>query len=167
MIMGVEAYANHRGCARSTVYRALKAGRIGRDSSGLLDSEVCDRRWAEDTHPLGHGRELENSSPPAGTPLGVRASSTQDVPAELPTITESKRLLEAEKARIQQLKREQLEDRLVDADKVRGDAFTSARVVRDRLLSIPERLAPSWWALTTWTTCRMRWRRRSDLRLYL
>ena len=134
LLIPVAAYAQRRralglpGRSRSSVYQALKTGRIKWAAKGLLDPDECDRLWRENTDPVQGGDR------PAG--------SKKTDAALPPPIEESKRLYEAARARYQQTRALLAEGRVVDADEVRSEAFMCARITRDRLLALPERLAP-------------------------
>src|SRR5438128_1411715 len=52
-------YAEHRGCGRQSVVRAINEGRITPDEDGSLDPQKCDAAWAKNsredrTKPNGH-----------------------------------------------------------------------------------------------------------------
>jgi hypothetical protein len=47
--MTLREYARHRGCAPSSVHKAIASGRITRGADGLIDSEEADRQWTANT----------------------------------------------------------------------------------------------------------------------
>lgn len=105
------------GGSRQAVHKALRAGRIEREADGSIDPERADRDWDRNT---SEAKRTE----PAGT-------SYQDARA----------IREALNARLTKLELEQRLGTLVDAAEVRREAFRTGRVLRDRVLAVPGRVA--------------------------
>jgi hypothetical protein len=51
-IMSVNAYAKHRGVYHQAVREAIQRGTISKRADGKIDSEVADREWAANAHPV-------------------------------------------------------------------------------------------------------------------
>jgi hypothetical protein len=68
-LMGLRAYARHRGCALSAVQRAIAAGRITPvlDDAGakLIDPVVADSQWQRNTDPDQSARATAGRAAPA------------------------------------------------------------------------------------------------------
>jgi hypothetical protein len=62
-------------------------------------------------------------------------------PDDLPTIAESRQLREAYLAELSKLEFDEKSGKLTEVEKVKRDAFKLARVVRDAMLNIPDRVA--------------------------
>ena len=60
---------------------------------------------------------------------------------KVPTLNASRTIYEAYRARTAQIEYEERVGLLVPVDKVRKEAFTMARITRDAMLAIPDRLA--------------------------
>ena len=137
-------YAKLRGITRQAVDAAVKTGRIalavGLD--GRLDIALADKLWAENTNPVqgehGHVRKRAKKD---GEQIIEAAKSVGINPDAPPTLSESKTLEAAYKARLAQIDYEERSGILVDAEKVKKEAFRVARITRDAMLSIPDRLA--------------------------
>lgn len=133
-------YAKHRGVSPQAVFDAIDKGRlvesVERKPSGryLVDVDAADAEWAANTN--------------AGTGSLAHASRQPEPPPELPsdddapmTYAEARAQHERFKARLAQLELEQREGTLVEAEGVKREAFRVARVVRDALLNLPDRVA--------------------------
>ncbi len=137
-------YAKLRGVSRQAVAAAVKSGRISDavGDDGLIDVDLADRLWAENTNPVqgehGHIRKRvkkgEEEIIEAAVSVGID-------PLRPPSLSESKTLEAAYKARLAQLEYERLSGQVVDAEAVKKEAFRVARITRDSMLAIPDRLA--------------------------
>lgn len=120
-------YARRRGVSREAVNRAVREGRISVDSDGRLDPDTADAEWTRNTTPRGV---------PAG-PAEVSVGSQGVVV----TLTEAKTKLEYAKAQLAELDLGERAGELVRVDEVRDLVFTAVRGARDKLETIPDRLA--------------------------
>ena len=97
---------------------------------------------------------VKSSAPPPPPPPPRRAAPVQTVPAApppapassgaplgTPDYNTSRAIREAYAARTARLEYEEMAGKLVDADKVRAEAFKLGRTVRDAILNIAERVA--------------------------
>jgi len=115
-------YARLRGCTAQAVSAAVKSGRISLDENGFIDVERADLMWprsVEDT-----GERLDPGDP------------------SFTALQESRARAEAARARLMELTLAEREGRLVDAARVRSEAFKLARDARNQLQQVPTRLAP-------------------------
>lgn len=141
-------YARMRGVTRQAVNAAIRAGKlmgsVGDD--GLIDVELADKLWAENTHPTrGYNGQLKrrggkriNNSPEE---VIENAKKIGIDPGNVPTLVESKTIEAAYKAKLAQIEYEEKVGTLIDAEKVKKEAFRLARVTRDAMLGIPDRVA--------------------------
>ncbi|MDP2735777.1 MAG: hypothetical protein Q8P12_06235 [bacterium] len=145
-LLTMNAYAKRRGVSHTAVAKAVRTGRISRTAEGLIDPEVADREWEENTNPAkafssvvnnsGHRRSTDSP------PMPFAGSEEATSPANgLPPIAQSRAIREAYEARIRKLDYEVRKGKLVNADEVRVAAFNVARITRDRLMVMPDRLA--------------------------
>ena len=120
--LSIRAYAKHRGVYESAVRKAISAGRITLMPDGQIDPEVADREWDNNTAVKKNDPVSENIS-------GV-------------TYQKSRANKELFEALLKKLEYEERSGKLVELSKIEVDAFTAARVARDKLLAIPDRVAP-------------------------
>jgi hypothetical protein len=139
------------------------------DGNRYLDSETADLQWAANTNPA-HAtgpqnrkrwrEELEKGTEPEPEPPPEEEEPAAEEPAFVPA-KEPETVLEPEVRRIAtprnyndaraerehynaelaRLKFEETAGKLIDADLVREEAFKLARIVRDSLLALPDRVA--------------------------
>lgn len=139
--LSIRAYAEHRrarglvGTSPWSVQKALKAGRITRNRDGKIDPAVADEQWDQNTSPTMR-REPQPRRPQAPARA---AEGSKGIP--VPPLAQSRAIREAYQARLARLDYEERTGTLVPRDKVRSSAFRRARALRDRLLSLPDRLA--------------------------
>lgn len=142
-LMTQAAYSRHRKVTRQAVSKAVKRGRI-HTVRGMIDPELADAEWQSSTAPA-----LEV------TPQqGLNASTAQGEAAQSSlNYATSRSIREAYVARLARLDYEQKSGELINAEKVRLDAFNTARRARDLLLAIPDRVAPIVAGLTDQAEC--------------
>lgn len=132
-IVTAAAYAAHRGVSKPAVFQAIREGRIKsveRDGRAWrIDQDEADREWAENTSTTRGAHNLR---------LGV-GEVAHDVDG--PNLAASRAKREAYEAELARLKYEQQAGILVDAEDVKKEAFKTARIIRDGLLNIPDRVA--------------------------
>lgn len=123
--ISLRAYAKHKGVALQAVQKAIKSGRIStvKDSKGKakIDPGSADKQWEESTDPgMQRGQKQEASS----------------------TFQQARTMREAYLAKVAKLVYEERIGKLVNAEKVKAEAFEAARMVRDAVLNIPNRISP-------------------------
>jgi hypothetical protein len=159
-------YAKERGCTEAAVSAArkqrIKAAEVLVDGKVLIDSEKANRLWAQNS------RQRRGSGRKPATEKAAAAAKPQDrqAPAarpsisdltdeqlrayvdglpedEIPDFGESQKRREhyqAERARIAALKDR---EEVVPANQVKAEAFALARALRDGLMRVADRLAPT------------------------
>ena len=146
MLISQAEWARRRGFSRQYVGRLVKRG-VVRLVDGKLDPEAADAALAALREPA---RQPRRTGAPGAKPAGeappreTRASEALSLPqgGDLPTLLLKTRIKsEVERARLLEIKAKVEAGKYVDADEVKVAAFNRARIVRDALLSIPDRLA--------------------------
>ena len=136
--MNLQAYADHRkarglrGSSHVAVLNAIKDGRltapaVRRDGRNwIIDAAAADQQWAARTDP----------SPVGNMPAAASAKG-------LPALSVSKAVRAAYDAKMAQLQYQKEAEELVPARHVRDEAFALARALRDGLMRVADRLAPT------------------------
>jgi PHD/YefM family antitoxin component YafN of YafNO toxin-antitoxin module len=133
MLVSQAEYARLRGVSRQYVGQMVAKGVI-RLTGRKVNTDQADAALAAVREPVRPKRR------------GQPAAAVPDVPApsrgDLPTLLLKTRIKsEVERAKLLEIKARVEAGKYVDADDVKVAAFNRARVVRDALLNIPERLA--------------------------
>jgi len=131
--MSLREYARHRGCHPNAVSYAIQEGRIV-SKDGLIDSEAADVSWDIKTqHTKSHDEPKKVSS----VVTEARGAFIQARTArELINIEREK--VNAKLRELQYLVRV---GELVEAKGIEREAFNRFRILRDSMMSIPDRLA--------------------------
>ena len=150
-LMTQAEYAQHRGVSAVAVHKAVKAGRISL-IEGKIDPKVADIQWAQNTRPRAGKRPNRDQDVPAPTaPAALDAVPPMAAPAVPPLgaaddrdddywAARAKR--ERAEAAISEMRRAELEGKLIRIDAVRAAWSKRITSARDALLQIPHRLAP-------------------------
>ena len=147
-LLTMNAYAKRRGVSHTAVSKAVRSGRISRTPEGLIDPDTADREWADNTDPsksmnydIGNPVRRRPMDSPSVSSSNPEAAATSPA-SGLPPYVQSRAIREAYEARLAKLEYEVKIGKLVNADEVRVDAFNVARITRDRLMGIPDMIAP-------------------------
>ena len=144
MLVTQAEYARMRNVSRQYVGRLVKKGVIGL-SDGKLDAGKADAVLAALREPARPERKTTapaavvegNQRPASHLTTGFTGPS-----GDLPTVLLKSRIKsEVVRARLLEIKADVEAGKFVDAAEVKTAAFNKARVVRDGLLNIPDRLA--------------------------
>ena len=152
MGLSIRAYAQHRGVSHTAVAKAIKAGRISEEPDGSIDPAKADAQWARNTLP---SQNLNTSAskpapkvatPPVSTPVATVSSRELPPPLETgrisaPDYQTSRAIREAYAARLAKLEYEERTAKLISSDEVEMRTFNLARRLRDRMQTLPRRLA--------------------------
>jgi hypothetical protein len=143
--MNLQAYAKHRkeqglrGTSHVAVLKAIESGRLTEpavrkvDGRWHIDATLADQQWAGNTDPRG-------ALPPPPAPIDTR----QPHPAGGgPSLAEAKRARAVWQAERERIELQQLKGELISTAEVKAEAFNVARVVRDNMLAIPDRVIPT------------------------
>ena len=142
-LMSMTEYAAHRGVSHVAVHKAIKAGRIS-TINGKIDPKVADIQWAQNTRPRADKRRTSDQDMPVATaPAALDAvpslGAADDRDDDYWT-ARAKR--ERAEAAISEMKRAEMEGKLIRTDAVRAAWAKRITSARDALLQIPHRLAP-------------------------
>jgi hypothetical protein len=137
-IVSAAEYARQRGISKAAVSLAISEGKLptaavkaGRNWK--IDTELADREWRENTNPV-------MGAPTHAKPKG-HSVDDESKPVGTETLAASKAKRESFLAELARLEYEQKAGSLVSADDVKKQAFKMARIVRDSILNIPDRVA--------------------------
>lgn len=136
-LFSAKAYAKHRGVSLPTVITAISNGRLEqsvkrRGQGYQIDPVKADAEWLANTD-TGQGAPAHAKNAPADEP-----DTDDDQPI---TYAQARAQHERFKARLAQLELEEREAKLVQAAEVTREAFRVARLVRDSMLNIADRVA--------------------------
>src|SRR3989338_1374870 len=123
-LMSMSSYAKHRKVSLAAVQDALQRGRIHfKDVRGKwIDPLQADRDLVQNTD-MAKTRKHEPETSQSKNYAAARAAR------------------EHYQARLAKLEYEEKSGKLIDAEKVKKDAFELARRVRDHILNIPDRIS--------------------------
>ncbi len=144
MLVTQAEYARMRGVSRQYVGQLAKKGVIGL-SDGKVDVAKADAVLAALREPARPERKntasaaiIEENKIPVPVPITGFAEPSEDLPTLL---LQARIKSEGERAKLLEIKADVEAGKFVDAAEVKTAAFNKARVVRDGLLNIPDRLA--------------------------
>jgi hypothetical protein len=148
MLITQAEWARNRGFSRQYVSRLVKR-RLVRLIDGKVDPVAADAALAAQREPARTPRRtgkprVESSGETPDRTRDSRALEPLSLPqgGDLPTLLLKTRIKsEVERGRLLELKAKVEAGKYVDADEMKVAAFNKARIVRDALLSIPDRLA--------------------------
>ena len=124
-LMTFAQYAKHRGITRQAVSKAVRGGRISvvcdKNDNRRIDPAVVDREWERNTFPNVKRRLCEEEDPLS--------------------YSESRAMREQYKAKMAKVEYDQRIGRLVLVEKVKNEGFKLGRMLRQGLMSMPDRIA--------------------------
>ncbi len=137
MGLSIRAYAEHRGVSDTAVRKAIKQGRISVLKNGKIDPEVADREWENNSNPAYQyaNEEKQNTKPEESS----HETSSRDIGV---SFQQSRAIREAYEARLKKLDYDQKSGKLIPISEVQVEAFNAARLVRDRILNVPDKVIP-------------------------
>lgn len=124
MLLSQRAYAKHRGVAESAVRRAIESGRIT-TTDGKIDPGTADKQWEQNTNPAYH--QTRGGGDSDDSPFSYKASRARR---------------ETYEALLKKLEYERESGKLIPIAQVETEAFNAARLMRDKLLNIPDKVIP-------------------------
>ena len=135
MELSIRGYARHRGVAESAVRKAISQGRITKGKNGKINPKVADKEWNQNSDPAQIKAETTFETPDY---------SQNSAPNSLsgPSYQQSRAIKEAYGAKLLRLQFEKESKKLISIDDVKVSAFNAARMTRDRILNIPDRVIP-------------------------
>ena len=125
MELTIKEYALYRKVSITAVRKAIKSGRIALNKNNRLDVKIADHQWFNNTDPAKQRKETTGEQ-----------TNTQN------SYQQSRAIKEAYNARLTKLQFEKESQKLISIDEVKISAFNTGRMVRDRILNIPDRVIP-------------------------
>jgi hypothetical protein len=120
-LMGIREYGRHRGVSHVAVLKAVRAGRIGRNRDGRIDSDAADRDWARNTHPAPRA--------PRAVPVVV---------ADYAGFARARTVRAHFEALLARLEYERRAAELLDADEVKVVSYRVGQAFREHMLRVPD-----------------------------
>lgn len=135
-------FAKICGVSTEAVSKAVRVGRLSKSvtwskaNKPRLIPELAEQEWAANTDSAQ--QRVRAVPPPKAPEPEVEKTAGEQRTA---TFQQARTLREAYMARLAKLEYEEKTGSLVRADAVKNEAFRIARVVRDGILNIPDRIA--------------------------
>lgn len=123
-------YAKHRGISQSMVSKLLRDDRIIATEDNMIDQEISDILMDK------------FSESPLRNPTDDLRESMLNQLSDVGSYAENRAALTGYKAEMAKIDLDRAKNSIVDIAVVRNAAFTTARRVRDAILSISDRIAP-------------------------
>ena len=148
MELSIRAYAKYRKVTEAAVRKAIKSGRISKNKNDKIDPILADKDWQENTNPtqinnLEITKEIEEINKTNKISDKKTKKITNNNPKSIsPSYQESRAIKEKYHAKLSKLQYEKESERVMPVSEVAKIAFDTARVIRDRMLNIPDRIAP-------------------------
>jgi hypothetical protein len=135
MELSIRGYARHRGVTESAVRKAIRQGRVSKGKNGKINPKTADKEWGQNTDPAQIKAVFTEEKPDY---------SQNSIPntANGPSYQQSRAIKEAYGAKLLRLQFEKESKKLISIDDVKVSAFNAARMTRDRILNIPDRVIP-------------------------
>jgi hypothetical protein len=135
MELSIRAYARHRGVTEAAVRKAIKQGRVSKGKNGKINPKTADKEWGQNTDPAQIKAAFAEEKPDYSQNSIPNATNG-------PSYQQSRAIKEAYGAKLLRLQFEKESKKLISIDDVKVSAFNAARMTRDRILNIPDRVIP-------------------------
>ncbi len=139
MELSLRAYAKHRGVTEAAVRKAIKQGRITKNPSGKINPKIADNEWNKNTDPAQIKAAIAEEKPDYSQ-NSAQYPNQNSIAG--PSYQQSRAIKEAYSAKLIRLQFEKESKKLISVDDVKVVAFNTARMTRDRILNIPDRVIP-------------------------
>jgi hypothetical protein len=139
MELSIRAYAKHRNIIEGAVRKAIKTGRISKNKNGKINPKIADKQWQENTDPA----QIKDNKEYVTEDLGISSSFSTSNPPIGSSYQQSRAVKEIYNAKLTKLQFEKESKKLVSVNEVKIAAFNMARITRDRILNIPDRVIPN------------------------
>lgn len=133
--LSIRGYAEHRrrsglpGGTKNAVEKALAAGRISRTAAGKIDPKIADAEWlAQTTRSPVVDTDSDDSTPEPGSGYAKRFNRARTIREE-------------ERAKLAALEYAKAAGEAALVKPMRAEAHRLGRLVRDRVLTVPDRVA--------------------------
>lgn len=143
-LLTVKKYADHRKVSEQRIRQLIDADKVSaRKVKGrlMIDQIEADKQWDLNVDDKFKPRKYDEAAPSdlEISDVDLDDKVTEENAGKLRRVAEAKK--EIWKAKSERLAYEEKTGTLVLADKVRRDAFDIARIVRDGVLGIPDRIS--------------------------
>ncbi len=135
MELSIRAYARHRGVTEAAVRKAIRQGRVSKGKNGKINPKTADKEWGQNTDPAQIKAVFTEEKPDYSQNSIPNATNG-------PSYQQSRAIKEAYGAKLLRLQFEKESKKLISIDDVKVSAFNAARMTRDRILNIPDRVIP-------------------------
>ena len=135
MELSIRAYARHRGVTEAAVRKAIKHGRVSKGKNGKINPKTANKEWGQNTDPAQIKAVFTEEKPDYSQNSIPNATNG-------PSYQQSRAIKEAYGAKLLRLQFEKESKKLISIDDVKVSAFNAARMTRDRILNIPDRVIP-------------------------
>lgn len=137
-------YARRRGVSEQRVRTLVNCKKLSAKKTKhrlTVDPDEADKEWSNNVDDKFRPKVLDGDDEPTEAEIaaGVDEEITDENAGKTRRIAEARK--EIWKARREQLDYEEKAGQLVAVDKVKRDAFESARIVRDSILAIPDKVS--------------------------
>jgi len=145
--VSLREFGRQHGVSGEAVRKAIASGRLSRsvvyDAKGrpTVDPAIAASEWAAQTHPTRGGKRVAAIEEPIESPIAQDDTPRPSPSGAAATFAQSRAIKEAYLARLAKLEFEEKSGVLVKADAVKNEAFKVARLVRDAMLNIPDRVS--------------------------
>jgi hypothetical protein len=140
-------YARRRGVSHTAVQQAIASGRIS-TVHGKIDPAMADRQWQQNTDQSKPRNRItgqpKHRRAPDGLPQPMRLLATVGADGEDGAAigyTRARAARELYQAQLAKMELDRQRAALVRADEVKVGAFNMARMAREKLTALPERVA--------------------------
>ena len=135
MELSIRAYARHLGVTEAAVRKAIRQGRVSKGKNGKINPKTADKEWGQNTDPAQIKAVFSEEKPDYSQNSIPNATNG-------PSYQQSRAIKEAYGAKLLRLQFEKESKKLISIDDVKVSAFNAARMTRDRILNIPDRVIP-------------------------
>jgi len=145
MGISLRAYARMRGCSLTAVQKAIASKRITTLADGTVDPERANQDWAKNTfagHTLNRAPAKPRAAAKAPSPGPVFQPAGEATSDPVAAYLRARAVNETFKAKVSQLEYEERSRKLIPASRASEYAATFSAIVKDALLSMPDRMAP-------------------------
>lgn len=154
-LVSMSEYARMRGISEGSVRHAAKNGKLnlsitraksatGKKQIVIIDSLVADKEWPRGDQEIAvQLLKTSDEVPPSKSSQesGQRSEKVDRADQLSQSYSQSRAVRETYNARLAKLSYEERSGTLVNAQEVQNEAFKIGRVIRDSLLSIPDRVS--------------------------
>ncbi len=133
-------YARRRDVSRQYIHRLVTQGKIPTDDLKRIDPEIADAVLAQLSDPARRLNEMPEETESAAE-IYDQDPATEPAGSGHASFAKFRSAREAYQAKLAQMDYEERAGKLVRKEEIDREAFEAARLIRDRLLSLPQELA--------------------------